>query len=153
MNIKDRINKLGGYFKEMQITSLNDTHVIYVVVRFPNGWIVDESVEEKFNVTVGNGGSKNEYYFCSEIENGEDHIFDAVDYCITKMKDAIERAQLLSQKTTELKDMFEDETIPLSKLKTLSFTFSDDDAIKKIIVGKKKKAEESVTEDKEETDE
>ena len=153
MDIKDRINKLGGYFKEMQITSLNNMHVIYVVVRFPNGWIVDESVEEKFNVTVDNGGSKNEYYFCSDIENGEDHIFDAIEYCITKMKDAIERAQMLSEKTKELKDMFEDETIPLSKLKALSFTFSDDDTIKKMIGGKKKKAEESVTEEKEETDE
>lgn len=154
MDIKERIKKLGGYFKEMQITSINDTQVIYVVVRFPNGWIIDEDVETKFNVTVEYGGQQNEYYFCSDIDNGEEPIFDAVDYCISKMKDAIERAQLLSKKTTELKEMFEDETIPLSKLKTLSFSFGEEDTIKKIMSGKKKKAEESITENKEEeTDE
>ena len=42
MEIKDRIAKLGKVFKEMQITNVDGTQIIYVVVSFPQNWLIDE---------------------------------------------------------------------------------------------------------------
>ena len=124
MEIKDRIKKISKYFKEMQITTVNDgSQVIYVVVSFPNGWIIDDDVEKKFGVTVSQGTNIREYYFCTDIESGEQILFDAIDYNIEKMKEAIERAQLLSKKTTELKSLFENENITIEELRTLKFSY------------------------------
>ena len=55
MGITDRIKKLGNYFKEMQIVTIDGKQVIYVIVKFPYGWVIDEESEEKFNVTVSTG--------------------------------------------------------------------------------------------------
>jgi hypothetical protein len=41
------------------------------------------------------------------------------------MKEAIERAQLLSKKTTELKALFENEEISIEQLRTLTFNYDD----------------------------
>ena len=48
MEIKDRIAKLGSIFKEMQITNVDGAQIIYVVVSFPQNWIIDNDIEEKF---------------------------------------------------------------------------------------------------------
>ena len=48
MDIKDRIKNISKYFKQMQITTVDDgSQVIYVVVSFPHGWIIDEDLEKK----------------------------------------------------------------------------------------------------------
>jgi hypothetical protein len=135
MGIKERINKIATYFKEMQIVTLNDgKQVIYVIVAFPNGWVIDEDIENKFDVTVQRGEYVGEYFFCGEIDNGEGVVFDAIEYNIEKMKEAIERAQLLSEKTLELRRMFEDESISIERLRTLKISY---DEKSEIIVPKK----------------
>ena len=125
MGIKERIKRLETYFKEMQITSIDGKQVIYVVVTFPNGWVVDDEIVDKYDVTFQRGQYQNEYYFCTEIENGEDKVFDAIEYNIEKMKEAIERSKLLTEKTLELKKIFENENISLSQLKTLKITYDE----------------------------
>ena len=76
MEIKDRIAKLGSIFKEMQITNVDGTQIIYVVVSFPQNWIIDNDIEEKFNVTVRNNPSvPGEYYFIAVsviLDNGRE---------------------------------------------------------------------------------
>lgn len=125
MDIKDRIKKLGKYFKRMQIVTTDDgTQVIYVIVRFPYNWIIDDELEKKFGVTVAQGNNDEEYYFCTDIDSGEQIIFDAIDYNIDKMKEAIERAQLLSKKTNELKSLFENENVTIEELRTLTFSYN-----------------------------
>ena len=136
MGITDRIKKLGNYFKEMQIVTLDGKQVIYVIVNFPSGWVIDEEIEEKFNVTVSEGEYNEEFDFCTEIDNGEEKVFDAIDYNIEKMKEAIERAQLLSEKTKELKQLFENESITLSQLRNLKIIYNENE---EIIVPKKNK--------------
>lgn len=122
MDIKDRIKKISQYFKGMQVTSIeNGAQVIYVIVSFPHGWVIDEDLEKKFDISIMKNG--NEYYFCTDIDSGEQKLFDAIDYNIDKMKEAIERAQLLSKKTTELKRLFEDENITIEELRTLEFKY------------------------------
>lgn len=124
MNIKDRIKKLGKYFQGMQIVTTDDgAQVIYVIVRFPYNWIIDDELEKKFGVTVAQGSSAEEYYFCTDIDSGEQVLFDAIEYNIDKMKEAIERAQLLSKKTNELKALFENENVTIEELRTLKFSY------------------------------
>ena len=88
--------------------------------------------------------SHEEFYFCSEIDNGEEKVFDAIEYNIEKMKEAIERAQLLSEKTKELKRLFENESITLSQLRSLKITYNEDEEI--IVPKKNKDKEENKTE-------
>lgn len=123
MSIKQRIENIKEYFKEMQIVTIDGEQVIYVIVNFPYGWVIDELLETKFQVTVQEGEYPNEFYFATNIDNGENKVFDAIEYNIEKMKDAIERAQLLKMKIAELKDIFQNENITLSELRTLKFTW------------------------------
>lgn len=155
MDIKDRIKKISQYFKGMQVTNTDDgTQVIYVIVAFPHGWIIDDELEKKFDISIMQNGG--EYYFCTDIDSGEQKLFDAIDYNIDKMKEAIERAQLLSRKTTELKRLFEDENITIEELRTLEFKYdkSFHETITAITMTKssKKEKEEKNKEEKTEVD-
>ena len=80
------------------------------------------------------------YFFCADLETGEAAIFDVIDDNIERMKEAIERAQLLATKTKELKAIFEDENVKIEKLRTVRFCF-DDDTPEEIIVPKSYKEE------------
>ena len=126
MTIKERIKKIHNYFKEMQIVTVDGEQIIYVSVSLPHGWIIDDKIEEKYNVTVNEGTYPNEFYFATEIDNGEEKIFDAIEYTIEKMQDAIERAQLLRNKITELREIFQNDNISIGKLRTLKFTWDED---------------------------
>lgn len=123
MTIKERIGKIKEYFKEMQIVTVDGEQIIYVIVNFPHGWVIDESLETKFDVSVQEGEYPTEFYFATNIDNGENKVFDAIEYNIEKMKDAIERAQLLKVKIAELKDIFQNENITLDELRSLKFTW------------------------------
>lgn len=125
MKIKDRIDRIKTYFKEMQIVTIEDKQVVYVIVAFPNGWVIDDKITEKFDVAVQRGEYSGEYFFCGEIDKGEELVFDAIEYNIERMKEAIERAQLLSEKTLELRRMFEDESITISQLRTLRLQYDE----------------------------
>ena len=141
MNIKERIKRISEYFKEMQIVTLNDgKQVIYVVASFPNGWIIDKEIETKFDITIQYGDYQGEYYFCGEIENGEGVVFDAIEYNIERMKEAIERAQLLSEKTKELKRLVEDESITIEQLRTLKISYDKTNTVN-MVVPKKQESE------------
>jgi hypothetical protein len=158
MNIKQRIENIKQYFKEMQITTVGDQQVIYVVVNFPRNWIIDENIESKFGIKVAQGTNVTEYYFCTDIDSGEDVLFDAIDYNIEKMKEAIERAQLLSLKTKELKSIFENENISIEKLRTLKFAYDDDvnslqNEFSEILITKAQEEKESFVEQNEENTE
>lgn len=135
MTIKERIKKIQNYFKEMQIVTVDGEQIIYISVLFPNGWVIDDKIEEKFNVTVNEGTHPNEFYFATEIDNGEDKIFDAIEYTIEKMQDAIERAQLLRNKITELREIFQNDNISIGKLRTLKFTWDEDILLEDTIKG------------------
>lgn len=135
MSIKEHIKKIKDYFKEMQIVTIDGEQIIYVIVNFPQGWIIDEMLEHNFNVSVQQGEYPSEYYFATNIENGEDEIFKAIEYNIEKMKDAIERAQLLKIKVAELKEIFQDDKININKLRTLKFTWDEDNILENTIKG------------------
>ena len=138
MKIKDRIQNISEYFKQMQVTTVSGTQVVYVIVEFPRGWIIDDEIEEKFDISILKGNTPNEYFFCADIDVGEEVLFDAIDYNISKMKDAIERAKLLQIKTKELSDMFKDESISIQQLRTLKFVFDESELTGEIVIPTKK---------------
>ncbi len=137
MNITERIKKLGEYFSQMQIVPDGDSRVIYVVVHFPPNWQVDEDIAKKYSVTVAQGDSMGEYYFATDIDTGEGAIFDAIDENIEKMKEAIERSELYTKASARLRKIFEDESIPIQKLRTIEFKFIEEE--NEIIIPKSKK--------------
>ena len=127
MNITDRVKKISQYFVDMRITTVEGEQVIYVIVRFPRNWVVDENLEDMYPINVWVSDEvQNDYTFCTTIDNGEEVLFDAIDYSIEKMKSAIERTNLLLKKESELKGLFEDENISLAQLKTLKFVYDTD---------------------------
>jgi hypothetical protein len=124
MNITDRVKKISQYFVDMRITTVEGEQVIYVVVNFPRNWVVDENIEKTYPINVWESEDyENGYVFCTAIENGEEVLFDAIDYSIEKMKSAIERTSLFLKKENELKELFDNENISLAQLKTLKFTY------------------------------
>lgn len=141
-DVQDRIKSIGQYFKEMQVTQVEGTNVIYVVVLFPERWIIDDMIPEKYDVNVMDGKAPGEYYFCAEMEVGFDKVFDAIDYCIGVNKDAMERAKLFQEKINELKEIFGNEENTIKKLRTLEFTFPR----QKKEINKKKSPVEEVAE-------
>jgi hypothetical protein len=122
-DIQERIKQVGEYFSGMQVTKVDDTDVIYVIVHFPVRWIIDDNVQEKYDVSVVDGKTDGEYLFCAEMSVGFDAVFDAVEHCIQVNKDAMERAQLFQEKINELKEIFGNEENTIKKLRTLEFTF------------------------------
>ena len=138
MAISDRIKKIGKYFNEMQIVEQNGVNVIYVAVRFPSNWLIDEEFAQKKGVTIMESEEPGLYYFSTDVETGEDAIFDVIDDNIEKMREAIERAQLLATKTKELKALFEDENTSIAKLRTIRFCF-DEVTPEEVIIPKTKK--------------
>lgn len=122
-DIQERIKKVGNLFKGMQVTEVDGTKVIYVIVSFPQRWIIDDEILDKYGVNVVDGKEPGEYYFCAEMETGFDVVFDSVDHCIQVNKDAMERAQLFQEKINELKEIFGNEENTIKKLRTLEFTF------------------------------
>jgi hypothetical protein len=122
-DVQFRIDKIKQYFREMQVTKVDDANVIYVVVSFPQKWIIDDEITEKYDVNVANGNNPGEYYFCAELSAGFDKVFDAIDHCIGVNKDAMERAQIFQEKIAELKEIFGNGTRTIEELRALEFTF------------------------------
>ena len=120
MDLKFRIEKTKPYFVSFNVMA--EESVSYAVVKFPSGWATPDSnaLLSNFKVQVAPMG-QGQMCFASEIENGSECIFDALDYVIDFNKAVEERKALLHQKIEELKELFCSET--LDRLKTLEFTF------------------------------
>lgn len=141
-DIGNRIEKIKPYFKGMQVQEVGNDNIIYIMVIFPNKWVVSKDVEEKFGISVAKDNET--YYFCAEMAVGFEKIFDAIDYTIEKMTTAQERAKLLKEKILELQEIFMDETIPISRLKNYEFVYKAKPKTKKKEV---KNEEENINEE------
>lgn len=123
-DIKQRIEKIKQYFAGMQVEDLGGQQVIYVIVNFPDRWVIDENVATKFDVSIAESEDvMNQYFFCAKMEQGFDTVFDAIDYNIEKMLSAQERTDLFKKKAQELRAIFENLDIPIETLRTLEFTY------------------------------
>ena len=121
MDLKYRIEKTKPYFVSFNVIA--EESVAYAVAKFPSGWATPDgtAMAENFKVQIA-PMQQGQVCFATEIENGSECIFDAMDYVIDFNKAVEERKALLHQKITELKNLFCSET--LDRLKTLEFTFT-----------------------------
>ena len=77
MDIKDRIKKLGAYFQGMQIVTTEDgAQVIYVIVRFPYNWIIDDEIDTVHLLSYTLESIFMKYDYNIDIVNAYDN-----DYC------------------------------------------------------------------------
>ena len=119
MNIQDRINNISEYFIGMQMST--EDNIVYVRTRFPDKWVISELLEDNFKVRGIQDKKNNTQFFFTNIENGFDVVFDAIDFTIQMNKSALERLDLFKEKVEELKELFDSEEI--EKLRRLEFTF------------------------------
>jgi hypothetical protein len=120
--MQKRIEKIKDYFYDMKM-SMEDK-IVYVQTRFPSNWTISELLEDNFKVK-GVDTKKGTQIFFTELNNGFDKIFDAIDYTIDMNLSALERLDLFRKKVEELKELFDCEDI--EKLKRLEFTFKKPD--------------------------
>ena len=119
MNIQERIKNISEYFVGMQMST--EDNVVYVRTRFPDKWVISELLEDNFNVRGIQDKKNNTQFFFTNIENGFDVVFDAIDFTIQMNKSALERLELFKEKVEELKELFDTEEI--EKLRRIEFTF------------------------------
>ena len=119
MDIKERIERIGKYFQDMNVASGNN--IIYVRVMFPKGWGCSELTEYNYNVKAVPDEIPGYFYFFTDLANGFEKVFDAIDYNINFNEEAQAKVTLLREKIDELKNIFETEDI--ETLKTLEFKY------------------------------
>ena len=106
--MQDRIIKINEYFVAFNIAE----GISYIKVRFPNKWEIPngEVLLENFNVKIATEPN-GEIYFFSELLNGTDVVFDAVDFVVDFNKDLEAKTLLFSEKINELKELFSTRTL------------------------------------------
>ena len=118
LTINDRIKKVGGYFASFNIAE----GTIYALVTFPARWTVVPTLDvDGAEVKIVKDNKSNGYYFFTDLANGADCVFDAIDEVIKFNQSIEEKTTLLKVKAQELKELFETEDI--EKLRTLRFVF------------------------------
>ena len=97
MDIRMRIANVSGYFRSFNISE----GIAYIMAAFPDGkWTVPDDVFGKVKVKKN---KDTEYYFFTEIENGTDVLFDALDEVIKENMILLEKVELLKKYVEELK--------------------------------------------------
>ena len=119
MDLTTRINNIQAYFISFNVMA--EESAAYAVVRFPSHWALPDTKALKANFMVEVAAMpNNQMCFATEIKNGSECLFDALDYIIDFNKKVEERKGLLDEKIKELGNLFATE--PLDRLKTLKFT-------------------------------
>lgn len=133
MELNDRIEKVKPFFVSFNVVA--EEAAAYAVVKFPSEWTIPDQSAMKANFKVEIAPMQNGICFVTEIKNGAECIFDALDYVIDFNKKVQERKGLLLEKIKELQNLFATET--LDRLKTLQFTFAPQKKSGKKTVSKK----------------
>lgn len=124
MQIRDRIAKLGKAFRKMEIISNEvDGQQVYVAVALPANWIVDERTEEKFG--VGHTSDNGITFFWGPLADGENNVFDAIDYNIEQNRTAQEKANLFEEKVKELQNIFTNDEYTVAQLRSLKIVVGE----------------------------
>lgn len=134
MKLDERIENIKPYFVTFNVSAEDDA--IYVVIKVPSNWTAPDAEALKNSYSVQIVPMQGGLCFATEIKNGAEAVFDAVDYVIKFNKGVEERKELLTQKLTELKKLFVSED--LEKLKTLKFVFESEQEEPKKKKGTKK---------------
>jgi hypothetical protein len=133
-DITARITKLGKFFGEFNIKD----DFVWVAIRVKKDWSVPP-IKKDGVISYLYNKEKNLHYYFAEIiaENAVSKVFDAADSVIELNKAVEEKALFFKEKVSELQRIVATE--PISKLRTLEFTFNE------IKNGKKRKKKKTAT--------
>lgn len=124
MDTQKRIEAIKEYFREMKVFSdENNVQNIYVSVNFPPIWAISDLTAQKYN-TQAVKADDGLTYFWSELSNGMDNVFDAIDFNITENINAQKKVELYERKKNELRSIFENDAYTLEDLMTLSISIN-----------------------------
>lgn len=101
----------------------NNVQNIYVSVNFPSIWVISDLTAQKYN-TQAVKADDGLTYFWSELSNGMDNVFDAIDFNITENINAQKKVELYERKKNELRSIFENDAYTLEDLMTLSISIN-----------------------------
>lgn len=123
MDINERIKSINQYL----ITFNIQEGVACLVAKFPEKWTLFDAktIGDEFNIVIEERNDG--VFFVCDITEGFDGIFNAIDFIIEQNKDLEMKSELLREKVTQLKTLFEQE--PLERLKTLMFVFPDENEV------------------------
>lgn len=116
--MNERIEKIKPYFRAFNISD----GATCIAVHFPKWQMPDNEIlkrDFKTQLTYKDGN----YFFLSEMENGPEVVFDAIDFVVMTNRELEKKQELLEKKAKELTDLFITE--PLEKLETLQFVFGN----------------------------
>jgi len=123
-NLQKTLDALQPYV--ISIRYLEGVPVVDVI--FKDGWTLPES--DVIKRVKGDEGL-NYYMLFSEKDNiGLDELLEYVDLVIKFNVEREKKHELLKEKVNELKELFK--KIPLTKLKRLKFSFSDEELVPKL---------------------
>lgn len=114
-DLNTSIQKVKDYFVSFNISE----NTAYVLVRFPEKWIVATSLEE-YGINTSKDPETGGYYFFCQYEN-LDKLFTAIEETVNANKEMAEKQALFMQRANELQELFAKKT--LAELKRLRFTF------------------------------
>lgn len=135
VTLQGKINNIQPYFRSVEIKE--SFYILRVV--YPNKWSGYNRDDEKIKTAKSDNSNENEWFYYADIESVDlNEIFDLIEETIVTNQEMYQKIELMKIKMSELKDIFQEES--LEKLKTLQFTFdSTANKPKKRQYNKKKK--------------
>lgn len=135
--LQDEIMKLGDYFRGIEYYN----EALIVKVNFPQRWKVFPSKDGNIKPAKSDKAAGEYYYYGNMNLVTLDDIFGVIKETINVNKDMELKLQLLSEKATELKELFE--ANPYEKLVNLKFVIEETKPEKPKRKYTKKKKEEN----------
>ena len=114
-----RIEQIKEYFVAFNIAE----DIAYILISFPEKWELPSSsvLEENFDTKTATE-TDGKIYFFSDLSNGVNNVFDAVDFVVEYNKELEEKTELFMEKINYLKELFSTKT--LDELKKLQISIS-----------------------------
>lgn len=125
--LQDNINKIKDYFVGMEM--YNGLWVVRV--KYRPKWGAYPPEDGTIDV-VADENEADLWWYCAKNKEVEiDAIINLIEETIQTNLEAIKKVELFKLKANELKQIFSDESISLSKLQTLRFVFNSDQQAEK----------------------
>lgn len=130
----EKIKALGDKFIESNIAE----GYIYMLIKLPPNWSISNKIKDEYKVKIVPEENKRGLYFVTEIDNGFDAIFDAINFVIKYNEQLEKRIEMLNKKISELKELFS--TLEIEELETFEFKYKrkEDKPLKRKYVKKTK---------------
>jgi hypothetical protein len=119
--MNDSINKIKDYFVSMEMYEGRWV----ISVKYQPKWGAYSSEDGRISVVEDDNHADVWWYCAKDDDVTVDDIIELICETVQTNLEAIKKVELFKLKASELKQLFSDEKISLSKLQTLKFVFED----------------------------